>query len=94
MTNKTTLSVRIASMRKRYARILPVYADLGFRIANRRIVLGLRQEDLAKLAKLSRGSVANIESGFQRCNLEVIQRFAKALSVSPNNLVKNLKWRA
>lgn len=68
----------------------PVYRQFGAKVESMRAVLMIRQEDLAKKVKLTRASIANIEAGKQRILLADVEKFAKALGVSPRSLMKGI----
>lgn len=44
--------------------------SFGIQVAKKRKSLNLTQADLAKMLKVSRGTIANIENGHQRTMLE------------------------
>lgn len=66
------------------------YRAFGARIEQIRGVLDLTQHDLSKRMKLSRGSIANIETGRQRVLLHQVGDFAKALGTTERNLMKGI----
>ena len=58
---------------------------MGERIKQRRMELGLSQEDLAKKAGVSRVQISNLERGAsQFCTWKTMQKLSKALEVAPN----------
>ena len=62
--------------------------QIGERIRERRLELGISQEHLAtELGYTSRSSIAKIESGINALTFPKIQEFAKVLQVSPAQLV-------
>lgn len=63
---------------------------LGDAIRARRKQLGLSQEKLAELVDCHRNYVGNVERGEQNLTIDMLVRFAKALKVTPVNLVKEL----
>jgi len=68
---------------------------LGSRIRLIRETLGLSQEELVKrLAghKVTRASLANIETGRQRFLLDRVEDFARALGTTPKHLMKGIWW--
>jgi transcriptional regulator with XRE-family HTH domain len=65
---------------------------VGVRIRIIREALGLTQDDLSKLVRLTRVSVTNIETGRQRLLLHMVERFAVALSTTPKHLMKGVWW--
>lgn len=70
--------------------IEPVYRQLGSKIESLRTVLGWNQLDLAKKVQMSRGSIANIETGRQRVLLADVEKFALAFNSSPKNLMRGI----
>jgi len=63
---------------------LEVFAD---EIRNRRLALGLSQEDLAERAKLHRNSVGLVERGKHSLGLLALLRLADALGVNASELL-------
>jgi DNA-binding XRE family transcriptional regulator len=59
------------------------YVLFGEAVKNVRIDLGFTQQELADKLKVSRGSIANIETGRQRILLSDVFDFAKVLKVKP-----------
>lgn len=57
----------------------PIYKAFGSAISTRRKALGLTQADLASKVKISRASIANIESGRQNILLHHVYALAAAL---------------
>jgi len=70
--------------------IEPVYRQLGAKIEQMRSILGWNQADLAKRVGLSRGSIANIETGRQRLLLHDIEKFSTAFQTSPKVLLRGI----
>jgi len=70
--------------------IEPVYILFGARIIQIRDALGITQEELRMKVGMSRGSIANIETGRQRILLADVERFAKALGTTPKNLMRGI----
>ena len=64
-----------------------LYLIVGSRIAAARRARQWSQSQLATEAKLSRGSIANIERGRQQPPLWTIWNVAKALAVEPRSLI-------
>ncbi|WP_425539997.1 helix-turn-helix domain-containing protein [Microaceticoccus formicicus] len=61
---------------------------LGQRIKNRRLELGLSQDELARLAGYdNRATISKIESGIIDLNISKVNVFAKALGCSPAYLM-------
>lgn len=56
-----------------------IYRAFGRAVATRRRILDLTQADLAARARMSRASVANIESGRQNVSLHHVYSLAEAL---------------
>lgn len=67
-----------------------VYRAFGCRVEMIRQTLGLTQDDLCKRVKLSRASIANIETGRQRILLDDVQKFADALGTTPKGMLKGI----
>ena len=59
----------------------------GAAIRERRLIVGLSQEELAITAMVERSHMGKIERGEHIPNLVLILRLAKALSISPGTLV-------
>lgn len=64
----------------------PPYVAFGEAVRDARHELGWNQFDLAEKVNLSRGSIANIETGRQRILLGDIFLFAKVLRLDPKKL--------
>ena len=64
-----------------------IYKDIGSLIKARRKTLGLKQEKLSGALGISRGSLANIETGRQSILVHQLYHFAKALELSPADLL-------
>lgn len=64
---------------------------LAFHIAQRRMSLGMTQEQLAMKVGLSRTSIVNVEQGRQGIISEALPIWAKALKWSTLQLVKGLE---
>lgn len=67
-----------------------VYIAVGARIRMIRETLGLSQSDLSKRVELQRTSVVNIEAGRQRILLDDVEKFSRALGVSPKHLLRGI----
>jgi transcriptional regulator with XRE-family HTH domain len=72
----------------------PVYARFGHDLRRLRRQRKLSQADLARLVnptadRLSRSSIANIETGKQRVALHLFLELARALKVDPQDLLPN-----
>lgn len=70
--------------------IEPVYRLFGARVEQWRQLLGINQDDLSKRVKMSRGSIANIETGRQRILLADVEKFAIAFGSTPKALMKGI----
>jgi transcriptional regulator with XRE-family HTH domain len=55
-----------------------------------RDVLGITQQELAERTGMSRGSIANIETGRQRILLHDVETLARALGSSPKALMRGI----
>ncbi len=64
---------------------------LGSAIRNLRAELGLSQEVLAELSDLHRTYVGGVERGERNVSLENIVRLARALKVTPSQLLEGIK---
>lgn len=65
----------------------PFYVRLGEIIQTRRKALGMKQKNLAVAVEISRGSLANIETGRQGVLVHQLYKFAKALEMQPHELL-------
>ena len=65
----------------RFSESEEIYKRIGQNVAKRRRELGLSQTELAERCDITRGSIANIESGKQRATLHTLLDIAKALDV-------------
>jgi transcriptional regulator with XRE-family HTH domain len=65
----------------------PIYKQIGAVIKARRKTLGLKQENLASLLSISRGSLANIETGRQNVLVHQLYKFAAVLKLTPFDLL-------
>lgn len=63
------------------------YKHIGAVIKARRKTLGLKQEALAGKLGISRGSLANVETGRQRVLVHQLYKFAAALQLAPTDLL-------
>lgn len=68
-----------------------VKEKLGSRIKELRLQNNLSQEKLAELADLDRTYIPGIEAGKRNVSLEVIEKIAKAFSMSISELLSDLK---
>lgn len=65
----------------------PIYKTIGMLIKARRKTLQLKQETLASTLGISRGSLANIETGKQSILVHNLYKFAEALKLTPFDLL-------
>lgn len=65
----------------------------GQRLRQLRVARGLSQEALAEAARLDRTYVSSCERGKRNVSLENIHRFAAALGVKPEELLRNPRKR-
>jgi len=71
-----------------------LYEELGQLVRLHRERLQMSQEALSKTIKLSRASIANIETGRQRIPLHHLYQLAQALKVEVETLLPNPKRSA
>lgn len=65
----------------------PIYAEIGRRIKRQREAKNLSQAALARMLKLSRPALANIEAGRQRIYIHHLFEIAARLDTLPGYLV-------
>src|SRR5947207_14790685 len=65
----------------------PIYKRIGALIKARRKTLQMKQEHLASTLGISRGSLANIETGRQSILVHQLYKFASALQLAPSDLL-------
>lgn len=68
-----------------------LYATIGDKIKQARVVRGLSQGDLASAAGLERTSVTNIEGGRQRPPLHILFRLCATLHIEPTDIFPRLE---
>jgi transcriptional regulator with XRE-family HTH domain len=71
--------------------VAPELKKFGEQVRRLRKALGLSQEDLAELTDLHRTYIGGIERGERNVALINIVRLAKALNVSPSELLKGIE---
>jgi len=71
-----------------------VYRSIGATLRSRRRQLNWSQEKLAQQVRLSRATLANIETGRQRILVHQLYTFASALGVTPEELLPNVQRRS
>jgi transcriptional regulator with XRE-family HTH domain len=65
----------------------PIYRHIGAIIKARRKTLGLKQETLAGMLGISRGALANVETGRQNVLVHQLYRYAHALQLTATDLL-------
>jgi transcriptional regulator with XRE-family HTH domain len=85
--NACVLDIRPVSLYKQAMTPDPLYKHIGAMIKARRKTLGLKQAKLAGMLGISRGSLANIETGRQSVLVHQLYRFAAALELMPFDLL-------
>lgn len=68
----------------------PIYKEIGAIIQARRKKLDMKQKGLAAEVGISRGALANIETGRQNMLVHQLYNFAKALHMSPADFLPSL----
>ncbi len=68
----------------------PVYRLLGAKVEMLRNTLGWTQADLAMRTRLSRASIANLETGRQRLMMHHVETVALAFGTTPKHLMKGI----
>jgi DNA-binding XRE family transcriptional regulator len=68
----------------------PVNVMVGHKLALIRNTLGWSQTRLAEKVGLSRASIANIEGGRQKVDLDNLETFCIALGVTPHHFMKGI----
>lgn len=63
---------------------------VGHKVALTRNILGWSQEKLADKVGLSRASIANIEGGRQRVDLDGVETFCIAFGITPHHFMKGI----
>lgn len=63
---------------------------LAENIKHHRFQLAITQEELAKIAGINRSYLAGIEAGQRNTSIKTLEKLAKALGVSPADLLKPL----
>ena len=64
-----------------------IHEKLGQEIRERRLAIGISQEELASAAGLHRTYIGSIERGERNVSLQNIVAIARALSASPSDLL-------
>lgn len=68
----------------------PELREFGRRVRDRRVELGLSQEDLAERAGLHRTYISSLEQGRRNVAVHNVVRLAEALDIDPAHLVQGL----
>jgi transcriptional regulator with XRE-family HTH domain len=68
----------------------PELREFGRRVRDRRVELGLSQEDLAERAGLHRTYISSLEQGRRNVAVHNVVRLAEALDIDPADLVQGL----
>lgn len=68
-----------------------LYATIGEKIKQARVLRGLSQGDLAANAGLERTSITNIEGGKQRAPLHILFRLCATLHIEPSEIFPRLE---
>lgn len=83
--------VKLVPVKRTIIKAGPVYVAFGKAIRAARRQRNLTQADLAASLRLSRASIANIETGRQRVMLDDLFIFSQALDISPRKLFDAVK---
>ena len=65
------------------------YKELGRRVRQRRVMLRLTQEELAKKADISCSCVGHIERGEKKFSIGTLVALCNAMEISPNHLLQD-----
>ena len=63
------------------------FEEIGLRVAKRRKILNLTQEELAERADLSTTHIQNIERASSKCSIDSLMKLSIALQVTPDYLL-------
>ena len=72
-----------------WMQIEPIYKQIGGNVRSRRRNLDWTQERLAAMLRISRGALANIESGRQRIFIHQLLAIADAMGISLTDMLPN-----
>ncbi|CAM3871745.1 helix-turn-helix domain-containing protein [Alkalicoccus chagannorensis] len=61
--------------------------DFGLNVYNRRLELGMSQEDLAGITEIDRTTIVRIEHGKANSKISTIQALASGLRILPKDLL-------
>lgn len=81
------VDIRSVPLYEQTVKVDPLYQHIGVVVKARRKKLGLTQEDLAGKLGISRGSLANIETGRQNILVHQLYRMAASLGLAPTDLL-------
>lgn len=92
LNTRIACEVDISHVQRYKQAVIPesVYKQIGGIIKSRRKTLGHKQEYLAIKLGISRGALANIETGRQRLLVHQLYKFAAVLELSPADLLPPL----
>ena len=68
---------------------MDIRTRLGLNVRHLRLAKGLSQEEFAFEAEIHRTYVSDVERGARNVTIEVVQKFAVALDVTPGFLLDN-----
>lgn len=85
--NACVVDISIASSYIFLMSVDPIYRHIGTIIKARRKTLNMKQEVLAGILGISRGSLANVEIGRQGVLVHQLYKFADALKLKINDLL-------
>ncbi len=71
-----------------------LYETIGSLIKDRRNILKITQEELARQVKLTRTSITNIEQGKQRFGVHTLFEIASALKLHPSALLPTSEFQS
>ena len=66
---------------------MDIRKKLGKNVKRLRLELGVSQEEFAFRANIHRTYVSDVERGARNISIEVLEKFAKALRVTPGSLL-------
>lgn len=67
---------------------MTISSDFGRAVRRAREAKGLSQEQLAEAARIHRTYLSGVETGTRNPTLEVVERLARALDVTPSRLLE------
>ncbi len=84
---RVTLTFRTLALKNIPVTPHPIYKQIGAAIQRRRKQLDLKQLNVAASLGISRGSLANVETGRQSILVHQLYKFAEILKLSPTDLL-------